>query len=309
VDILGSGSPLADAEVLCVHHDALAALGLPDFRIQVNSRRVLAGLLEVFAVPAELGAGVLTSLDKLDKMSPADVTAEITGRGLGADAAAELVGTISAPDAAERIRTALKPSDAGMAGLDEVDRLVALVGAEVPAGRVAFEPRMVRGLSYYTGPIWEVSATGASVALGGGGRYDHLIEQLGGPDVAATGTSLGIERILMMLPETEDGGRTGRIDVAVTVLGDDLAAASFALAGQAREAGLRASVYMGSSGKLGRQLKWASDSGARWCLIYGAAERDAGTVIVRDMAGAEQEPVPAGELTGYLAARAAAANA
>lgn len=309
VDILGSASPLADAEVLCVHHDALAALGLPDFRIQVNSRQVLAGLLEAFGVPAELGAGVLTSLDKLDKMSPTAVTAEITGRGLGADTAAELVATISGPDAAERIRMALKPSDAGMAGLDEVDRLVALVGSEVPPGRVAFEPRMVRGLSYYTGPIWEVAATGASGSLGGGGRYDHLIEQLGGPDVTATGTSLGIDRILMLLPDEQAGGEAGRIDVAVTVLGNDLAGASFALAGQARGAGLRASVYLGSSGKLGKQLRWAADQGARWCLIYGAAERDAEVVTVRDLASASQEAVPAGELTGYLAGKSAAADA
>src|SRR6266581_3271705 len=90
IDTLGSASPLADAEVLCVHHDAMAALGLADFTIRVNSRQVLSGLLEVFAVPPELGSGVLTSLDKLDKMTPAGVIEEITGRGLGAAEAAEL---------------------------------------------------------------------------------------------------------------------------------------------------------------------------------------------------------------------------
>ena len=309
VDVLGSASPLADAEVLCVHHDSLAALGLSGFRLLVNSRHVLSGLLEAFAVPAGLRTGVLTSLDKLDKQRPADVIGELTGRGLMQDAAAELVGTIAAPDAEERIRTALKPSDTGMAGLEEVDRLIALVRTQVPPERVVFDPRMVRGLSYYTGPIWETAATGVPGSLGSGGRYDHLISQLGGPDVAATGTSLGIERILMLLPGEAGAGPAGRIDAAVTVLGDDLAADSFALAGQARAAGLRASVYLGSSGKLGKQLKWASDQGARWCLIYGAAERDAGIVTVRDLAGAEQEAVPAAELTGYLAARTAAGDA
>ncbi|MGI9005445.1 MAG: histidine--tRNA ligase [Streptosporangiaceae bacterium] len=309
VDILGSDSPLADAEVLCVHHDAMAALGLSGFRIQVNSRRVLSGLLEVFGVPGELGTGVLTSLDKLDKLRPDEVTDEIAARGLARDAAASLVGAVAAPDAADSIRRHLKPSDTGMAGLEEVDRLVALVGAQVPPERVAFEPRMVRGLSYYTGPIWEIAAAGVPGSLGGGGRYDHLISQLGGPDVAATGTSLGIERILMLLAPDDGAGRAGRIDVAVTVLGADLAADSFALAGQARAAGLRASVYLGSSGKLGKQLKWASDQGAGWCLIYGAAERDSGIVTVRDLGRAEQEAVPAAELTGYLAARAASADA
>jgi histidyl-tRNA synthetase len=308
IDTLGSTSPLADAEILCVHHDAVAALGLTDFTILVNSRQVLSGLLEVFAVPPELGAGVLTSLDKLDKTPPEAVTREITGRGLGADAAADLVGTLTADDAAERIRTALKPSETGMAGLEQVDRLVSLVGAQVPAGRVAFEPRMVRGLSYYTGPIWELAAAGVPGSIGGGGRYDQLIAQLGGPDVPATGSSLGIERVLMLLPD-ETGGRQSRIDVAVTVLGAELAAESFALAGQARAAGLRASVYLGASGKIGKQLRWAADLGARWCLIYGNAEREAGTVTVRDLVSAEQQMVPAAEAAGYLAARAAAADA
>ena len=86
VDTLGSTSPLADAEILCAHHDAMAALGLTDFTILLNSRQVLSGLLEVFAVPRELGPGVLTSLDKLDKMSPREVISELTGRGLSEQA-------------------------------------------------------------------------------------------------------------------------------------------------------------------------------------------------------------------------------
>jgi histidyl-tRNA synthetase len=304
IDTLGSTSPLADAEVLCAHHDATAALGLTDFKILINSRQVLSGLLEVFAVPPELGPGVLTTLDKLDKMRPSEVTGELTSRGLGDQAGAELVGVMTADDATERIRRALKPSEGGMAGLDELDRLLALTASQIPADRIAFTPGMVRGLSYYTGPIWEVVAAGVPGSIGGGGRYDHLIAQLGGPDVPATGSSLGIERILTLLPG-QAGDRQGTLDVAVTVLADDLAAPSFALAAQARTVGLRASVYLGSSGKLGRQLRWAADQGARWCLIYGNAERQAGTVTVRDLVSAEQEAVRAAEVTGYLASKAA----
>jgi histidyl-tRNA synthetase len=265
---------------------------------------VLSGLLEVFAVPPELGPGVLTTLDKLDKMSPSEVTGELTSRGLGDQAGAELVGVMTADDATERIRTALKPSEGGLAGLDELDRLLALTASQIPADRIAFTPGMVRGLSYYTGPIWEVVAAGVPGSIGGGGRYDHLIAQLGGPDVPATGSSLGIERILTLLPR-QAGDRQGTLDVAVTVLAGDLAAPSFALAAQARTVGLRTSVYLGSSGKLGRQLRWAADQGARWCLIYGNAEREAGTVTVRDLVSAEQEAVPAADVTGYLASKAA----
>jgi len=305
IDTLGSMSPLADAEVLCAHHDAVAALGLTEFTIQINSRHVLSGLLEVFAVPPELGPGVLTTLDKLDKIRPEEVISELTSRGLDERAATELVAAMTAQDATERIRTALKPSESGMTGLEEVDRLLALAGSQIRPERIGFAPRMVRGLSYYTGPIWEVVAAGVPGSIGGGGRYDHLIAQLGGPDVPATGSSLGIERMLTLLSR-EAAGRPGTLDVVVTALSDDLAAPSFALAAQARAAGLRASVYLGSSGKLGRQLRWAADQGARWCLIYGNAEREAGTVTVRDLVSAEQEALPAAEVAGYLASRAAA---
>ena len=300
LDTLGSTSLLADAEALCAQHDALAALGLNEFSILLNSRRVLTGLLEAFGVPDDLGPGVLITLDKLDKLQPDEVIAELAARGLAQDTATELVATMTAADAVDQIRAALKPSEEGSAGLDEVDGVLSLVAGQIPAGRIAFTPRLVRGLSYYTGPIWEVVARGVAGSIGSGGRYDHLIAQLGGPDTPATGSSLGIERILLLLPGDE-ATDLGRLDVAVTVMSDEVAARSFGLAAAARAAGLRASVYLGSSGKLGRQLRWASDQGAKWCLIYGSAEEEAGTVTVRDMRSGEQTAVAVAEVGDYLA--------
>jgi histidyl-tRNA synthetase len=96
--------------------------------------------------------------------------------------------------------------------------------------------------------------------------------------------------------------------VAVTVLGQDFAPAAFGFAATARGAGLRSSVYLGGSGKLGRQLKWASDSGARWCLIFGERERAGAVVTVRDMASGDQAEVPVDDLGGYLARAAAEAG-
>ncbi len=303
LDTLGSKSVLADAEVLCAQHDALAALDLGDFRIQLNSRRVLAGLLEVFGIPDELGPGVLITLDKLDKVRPEGVIAELEGRGLTPDKAAELVGVMTARDAVDRIRVALKPSEEGSAGLDEVASVLSLVAPQLPADRIVFTPRLVRGISYYTGPIWEVIAPGGSGSIGSGGRYDHLIEQLGGPDTPATGSSLGIERVLSLLPDSPHP--PSRLDVAVIVMDEVYAGQSFSFAATARSAGLRASVYLGSSGKLGRQLKWAGDQGARWCLIYGRADAEANTITVRDMDSGEQTAVRPGDLGGYLARLAA----
>ncbi|HXB50432.1 MAG TPA: histidine--tRNA ligase [Streptosporangiaceae bacterium] len=307
LDTLGSESLLADAEALSALHDALAELGLPDFTILLNSRRLLAGLLEAFNVRPEIGAGVLTSLDKLDKLAPDDVVSELTGRGLAPDQAADLVAALAGPDSADRIRVALTKTEEGTAGLDEVDTMMSLLSGQIPPGRLAFTPRMVRGLSYYTGPIWEATAPGVAGSISSGGRYDHLIQQLGGPDVPATGSSIGVERILPLLPGAKSA-KPGRLDVAVTVMRSDLAPQSFAFAAAARSAGQRASVYLGSSGKLGRQLKWASDSGARWCLIYGEHEHEAGTVTVRDMASGDQTHVPAADIATYFGSVAPGAS-
>jgi histidyl-tRNA synthetase len=303
LDTLGTTSVMADAEVICAVHDALAELGLTGFRFLLNSRRVLAGMLAGFGVPADLGPGVLITLDKLDKLTPGEVGAELAGRGLREDMAAALVRALTAGNAAEQIRDAVRTSEEGAAGLEEISALLSLLAGQLPEDRVAFTPRLVRGLSYYTGPIWEVSAEGVAGSLAGGGRYDHLIEQLGGPDVPATGGSLGVERILLLLPGSESAHT--RLDVAVTVMDERYAARSFSFAAAARTAGLRASVYLGSSGKLGRQLKWASDQGAHWALIYGSAEDEAGTVTVRDMTTGVQDAVPLGGLDGYLAGLAA----
>jgi histidyl-tRNA synthetase len=300
LDTLGSTSLLADAEVLAAHHDALAALGLTDFTILLNSRHVLSGLLAAFGIPPEIGAGVLTSLDKLDKITPGEVADELVGRGLAAGQAHELVGTLTAPDAVDQVRVALTKTDAGSAGLDEVDTLLSHVAGQIPDTRIAFTPRLVRGLSYYTGPIWEVAAAGVAGSLGGGGRYDHLIEQLGGPDVPATGSSIGVERLLALLPGTP-GAAAARLDLAVTVLRPEVAAQSSAFAAAGRAAGLRSSVYLGSSGKLRTQLKWANDTGARWCVIYGEQEQQAGVATVRDMSTGEQVQVPTADLGEYLA--------
>jgi histidyl-tRNA synthetase len=186
-----------------------------------------------------------------------------------------------------------------------VDTVLSLLARQIPDGRIAFTPRMVRGLSYYTGPIWEVVATGVAGSLGSGGRYDHLLAQLGGPDLPGTGASIGVERILSL---TADAGAapSARLDVAVTMLAPDLAAHSFRFAAAGRSAGLRSSVYLGSSSKLRTQLKWANDSGARWCVIYGQQEQQAGLATVRDMRTGHQAQVAARDLAGYLTTAARA---
>ena len=294
IDTVGSASPLADAEIVWAVHDGLEALGIHDFRFLVNSRQALRGLLEAYDVDSALGDKVLGSLDKLDKVAPDAVCAELVGRGLTTATAEGLVADVAAPDT-DRVRKQLGTTQRGRLGLAEVDRLLALT-AGLPAGRVVFTPRMVRGLDYYTGPIFEVTASGYPGSIASGGRYDGLVAKLGGPDLPACGGSIGVERILAIQAADESDQRG--LDVALTVLGaeDDI----MRLASEIRARGLRTGIYLGSSGKLTRQLKWAHDQHARMVLIYGPDEQKTREVTVRDMESGEQTRVPLTEVAAYL---------
>src|SRR6202000_2991802 len=267
----GSTSPLSDAEVVCAIADALGAVGIGDYTILLNSRRALTGLLRVYRVPAEVGGQVLITLDKLDKVKPAEVVGELVdGRSLDPATAEALVGDLTAADSVDRLRTVLADDEEGRAGLAEGDRAIEAAAPVAGAARLVFTPRLVRGLGYYTGLIFEVVADGMPGSIAGGGRYDHLIESLGGPDIPSVGGSLGVERIIGLL--SAEAVTAPRLDAAITVLSDEAEAMDFA--GRLRPRGLSAEVYLGSSGKLGRQLKWAADRRARFGLIYGQQERE-----------------------------------
>ncbi|HZZ49446.1 MAG TPA: histidine--tRNA ligase [Pseudonocardia sp.] len=288
IDTVGSSSPLADAETLLAINDGLEALGVTDFRFELNSRQALHGLLDAYAVPEELGGRVLITLDKLDKLAPDAVSAELTERGLAEDTAVALVADLSSDDP-DRVRKQLDTTERGKAGLAEVDRLIALTGG-LPEGRVRFTPRMVRGLDYYTGAIFEVTARGFPGSIASGGRYDGLVAALGGPDLPACGGSIGIERILSSQTDDDPQDAPG-LDVALPVLAQEAEVTLLQLAGRLRAAGLRVGVYLGGSGKMAKQLKWANDQRARYTVLLGSRELADGVVTVRDMTSGDQQQI------------------
>lgn len=300
IDTVGSSSSLADAEIVWAVHDCLDALGVQDFQFQLNSRNALFGLLEAYSVPPQVAGGVLITLDKLDKLDVASVADELVGRGLDAGTASALTEDLSAEDP-DRVRKQLERTDTGLRGLAEVERVLELT-AGLPDGRVTFTARMARGLDYYTGPIWEVSAAGYPGSIASGGRYDGLIAALGGPDAPACGGSIGIERILAA---QDDGSATAEdgLDVAMTVLSEDAGQALLELAGALRREGLRVGVYLGSSGKLAKQLKWANDQRARLAVLFGRQEQADGVITVRDMLTGDQEQVAISEAAVRLVTR------
>lgn len=297
IDTVGSTSPLADAEILRALADSLEALGVNQFRFLVNSREALRGLLQVYGVGEGDGDGVLATLDKLDKVGAAAVAKELAEeRGLDVATAERLAEDVASDDP-ELIRSKLVTNERGQLGLAQIDSLLELT-ADL-GERVVFAPRMVRGLDYYTGAIYEVEAEGFPGSIAAGGRYDGLVASLGGPDMPACGGSIGVERILAM----QDSGDTPALglDVALTVLGGQ--AEVMRLGNELRSQGLRVGTYLGSSGKLGKQLQWANAQHARLTVIYGPEEQESGQVTIRDMVSGEQHRLPLSQAGAYLQER------
>jgi histidyl-tRNA synthetase len=300
VDTVGSDSLVADATTLVAVADVLDRLGLSGFRVQLNSRAALQGLIEAYGIPVELEATALVALDKLDKIGAEGVARELVERDVPTDAVDELIGDLAASDLHDRVRERLGATDRGRAGLAEVDEVLGLVG-EVPGGTLTYAPVLARGLSYYTGPVFEVVHAGLDATIAAGGRYDGLIGMFQNQPVPATGGSLGMERILLLLEQQEDASARGGPDVLVTLLDEAGGPDALALAQRIRSAGFSADVYAGR-GKLGKQLKYADRRGVRVAVIRGAEERAAGTVAVKDLSAGDQTTVAEADLPSHLAA-------
>ncbi|MFL6690416.1 MAG: histidine--tRNA ligase, partial [Alphaproteobacteria bacterium] len=292
-DTVGSASPAADAELLMMACDALEALGLKrgEYIVKMNSRRLLDAVLQSASVSDLQRGTVLRAIDKYDRLGEAGVQALLgEGRkdesgdftkGAGLDerqialvmelltATAERYDTIAAVQELQTIRTALAANGYG-------------------EDRVQIDTSIIRGLEYYTGPVFEAqlqfpvtNEAGETIVFGsvaGGGRYDDLVARFTGQQVPATGISIGVSRLLTAVKQRSEAALA---PLAIVLTVDDMAR-SFAMARELREAGLRAEAYVGTK-KFGDQLKYADKRGAAIAVIEGADERASGKVTLKDL--------------------------
>ncbi|WP_442577237.1 histidine--tRNA ligase [Microbacterium sp. F51-2R] len=213
IDIIGDASARAEAELVVATLDAVDALGLEGGSVRINDRRALDWMLERFGFSADERPGVLITIDKLDKIGPEGIVAELRDRGTGADAVDAFEAFLRRPVTLEhhpfgerQIRTAL-PEGAP----DEIVAHLVGIGEAVAASRserdvpLVFDPFLVRGMGYYTGTIFELAHPSVSYSLGGGGRYDGMIGRFLGQDVPAVGFSIGFERIVELVSTADEG--------------------------------------------------------------------------------------------------------
>jgi histidyl-tRNA synthetase len=344
-DIVGAGSIAADAEVAMLMADTLEAVGIAhgDYLIKVNNRKVLDGMMEAIGLGGDGEAGrrltVLRAIDKLDKF-PADEIRKLLGAGRkdesgdftkGAGLDSESIerviaftgwgdgapqGTLNSAASLENFRKAVGTSQRGQDGIAELETMQSLfTAAGYDESRILIDPSVVRGLEYYTGPVFEAELTfavkgddGRPVRFGsvaGGGRYDGLVSRFRGETVPATGFSIGVSRLLSALR------LLGKIEhdktpapVVVLVMDRDQIAHYQKLVTILRQNGLRAELYLGDAG-MKAQIKYADRRHARCVVIQGSDERERGEVLIKDLVlGATLSSAPDRE--AYLKAQAEA---
>lgn len=282
IDTVGSDSLVADANTILALTDAIQALGVRDARVLLNARAALRGLVSAYGITPELEATTLTALDKLNKIGVEGVGSELTARGIPAAAVNQLVQDLASDDSAALLREKVAAHPDGAIGLAEIDTVRHIVTNSSDV-TIVHDPVLARGLSYYTGPVFEVVHDDLDVTIAAGGRYDGLVGMFQSQSIPATGGSLGIERLLLLTAANEQAA-TPAVDVLVTVLEESDAPMLAKLAAGLRRHGLRVELYSGGgSRKLAKQLKYADRVGADLVVLYGAQEREAGTVIVKEM--------------------------
>lgn len=320
-DSVGAPTAAADAEMCMMAADTMEALGIPrgSYLVKVNNRKVLDGVLEAIGLAGEENAGrrltVLRAIDKLDKFS-ADEVRKLLGPGRwdggeegkgdftkganlsAADADVVLAITQKRDDWKQAIAAAdvyLAKSEVGQAGVSELEEIAKLVTASgYGSDRISIDPSVVRGLEYYTGPVYEVELTletkdekGRPVrfgSVGGGGRYDGLVSRFRGEPVPATGFSIGVSRLqaaLTMLGKLDTKPESG--PVVVTVFGGEIAGYQ-KMVSTLRNAGIRAELYLGNpKHSLGQQMKYADRRNSPCAIIQGSDEKANGKIQIKDL--------------------------
>ena len=306
-DTVGSESMLADAENVSLIYQVLSRLGFKQFEIHINDRKLITGIGQFAGVPAEQLGGLYRAIDKLDKIGVDGVKAALRQNEIPEPVIAKLLALLQIEGDAESVLSELgeqlgeSAAQEGIAELTELIGYLTMLGVPEECYRV--NAAMVRGLEYYTGPIYETVVEEPKIgSITGGGRYDELIGSFSKQGYPATGTSFGIERIIDVMEEfamfPPSVGKTVT-DVLVSVFDDELMPESLKLATVLRQNGVRTEVYFRPA-RLSAQIKYADNRGIPYVAILGSDEVEAGTVAIRNLATREQQNVARDAVAGWI---------
>ena len=310
-DIVGSSSFMADAEMCFIVFDVLKKLGFStsDYSTKISNRKILSGLVQTLKLAdgadfGDIELAVFRAIDKLDRLGLEGVES-LLGEGRtdssgdfteGANLNAGQIDTITSflkiknsdPYVVlQEMELLIQDSAVGQEGLSELKSITdALLSKERSDLSFKIDPSVVRGLAYYTGPVFETELTTPKRSLGsisGGGRYDDLVSRFTGQKVPSTGVSIGIDRLVSFLHERDSDQKKGVVDVIVTVMDKDLMQHYIKIASDLRKNGINTDLYVGNPKDFGKQMKYADARDAAYAIVAGSNELEANIVQVKDL--------------------------
>ncbi|MCH7951434.1 histidine--tRNA ligase [Patescibacteria group bacterium] len=296
VDIVGTSSPLADAEIIAVVNAVLGDLGFKKYLILFNDRRVLSAMIRESGIKKDLELPTIRLVDKLEKIGEEEVITELEKLGVAKTKIETLMTRLGR-------RPVLPGKKKKEISFEPIDTITAnLKNFMVPKKHVLYTPTLARGLDYYTGMIIETIIEGYEAgSVGGGGRYDNLIGVFAGKKIPAVGFSFGLERLIEAMDRRNlfDELKTAA-RVLVTIFNQELTDASATLASELRDQGIKTELYLNPSDKLQKQIKYADKKGIPSVLIVGPDEAENGTATVKDLTTGKQETLPLDQLHQFL---------
>ncbi|MGM0598890.1 MAG: histidine--tRNA ligase [Candidatus Rifleibacteriota bacterium] len=295
VDITGTGSLLAEAEVCSAVAEVFKALKFDNFKIHINHRQLLKCLIKAAGIETENESTTLVAVDKLDKIGIDGVKKELHDRGITQQQSESLLQLIQRPESLseeqelQRLKEKLADTAQAESYIRELETLLNLLNQTEAADRVFIDASLARGLGYYTGSIFEIRSSELGSSLGGGGRYDELIGMFKGRQIPAVGFSIGFERLVMILEEKGFfGDLTAGPDLMLCHFKDVADAEVLRVANIFRSSGLKVEVYPEAS-KIGKQISYAESVNAGWAAILGAAEVAEQKIKVKNLKTGDQQ--------------------
>jgi histidyl-tRNA synthetase len=299
VDVVGSNSLMYEAELVQIYDEVFAQLKLP-VSIRYNNRKILFGMAEAAGI-ADQFMDMTVAIDKLDKVGMEGVAKEMLGRGIPQTAVDQIQQQLE-DGSLESLKSFLSTSETGQKGIEELESLQSFLSTGKLQNEVLFDCTLARGLSYYTGCIFEVQGIGVQMgSLGGGGRYDDLTGIFGLKNVSGVGVSFGAERIYDVMeelnlfpPDTQDALR-----IILIAFDKESHLYAFRCLNQIREAGIAAELYPDPV-KLKKQMKYANARKAPFVAFAGAEEMGQGVLTLKNMETGEQDSVKLEQLISRL---------
>ncbi len=310
-DVVGSDSLLNEAEFVLIYQEALSKLGLKDFTIKINNRKILSGIAGIIGKP-ELIVDMTVAIDKLDKIGLDGVSKELMERGFTETDIEKLKPIIllkgSNTEKLESLRSILSDSKTGLKGIEEIEVIFSYLlnlntQYSILNTSLELDITLARGLNYYTGAIFEVKTNEAAMgSIGGGGRYDDLTGMFGLKDLTGVGLSFGADRIYDVLEELKLFPESTGESTRVLISNFDSEAERYALPllQQMREKGIAAEIYPAAA-KLKKQMSYANDKHIPYVVLIGSDEMQSGKLTLKNMQSGEQEKLSVDKILNYLA--------